>query len=170
MNKGSDGNGKGKGKTVSPPLTAGEKLEPQMAKLGVGSCRSSAIQPGSSAPHGSVQMCSSQDWDFVPETQGTGLLIVEEMEFYLLRACHKLQCGLPYMETRVVFDNYGQKLFAFKAGLHCDEKEIEVYAESCYCPDEARAREDVAFKILDKLLIQTGHSIRDFNYRKLCVA
>ncbi|MED6157457.1 hypothetical protein PIB30_023188 [Stylosanthes scabra] len=74
------------------------------------------------------------------------------------------------MERRVVFNNYGQKLFAFKARLCCDEKEIEVYAESCYCPDEARAREDVAFKILDKLLIQTGHSICDFNYRKLCVA
>ncbi|MED6157456.1 hypothetical protein PIB30_023187 [Stylosanthes scabra] len=84
MNKGSDGNGKGKGKTVSPLLTAGEKLQPQMAKLDVGSCRSLATQPGSSTRHGSVQMCSSQEWEFVPETQGRGFLIAEEMEFYLL--------------------------------------------------------------------------------------
>ncbi|MED6126053.1 hypothetical protein PIB30_074653 [Stylosanthes scabra] len=36
--------------------------------------------------------------------------------------------------------------------LRCDDKGINVEAESCYCPDEARSREDAAYKLLDNLL------------------
>ncbi|MED6130961.1 hypothetical protein PIB30_005615 [Stylosanthes scabra] len=120
MNKRSDG--KGKGKSVTATSTAAEQLHPHMAKLGMGTLRTLATQGGSSSGDGSVPTGTFEDVDYVPETQGGGFLIMEDMEFYLLRACHKLECGLPKIDRKVLYDNCGEKLFAFRAGLHCEEK------------------------------------------------
>ncbi|MED6123213.1 hypothetical protein PIB30_047038 [Stylosanthes scabra] len=108
--------------------------------------------------------------EYVPQTQGGGFLIVEDMELYLLRACRTLEAGFPCFERRVFYDSEGLRHYAFKAALQCELKRIDMQADNFFCPDEGRAREDAAYKLLDKLLIQTGYSICDFNYRRLCLA
>ncbi|MED6225075.1 hypothetical protein PIB30_090269 [Stylosanthes scabra] len=92
------------------------------------------------------------------------------MELYLLRACHKLQAGCPIFDRKIFYDKDGLKLYAFTAALRCDHLGINVEVESIFSPKEARSRNDAAYKMLDKLLKQTGNSICDFNYRRLCLA
>ncbi|MED6120301.1 hypothetical protein PIB30_019624 [Stylosanthes scabra] len=116
-----------------------------------------ATQPCSAYQDGSVLIGTSA---------GGGFVIVEDMEFYLLRTCHKLEAGCPIFERKVFFDMYGQKLYAFSAALRCKENGINMATESCFWLKESKSREEVSFKLLDSLLKQTGKEGCDFNYRR----
>ncbi|MED6132403.1 hypothetical protein PIB30_018603 [Stylosanthes scabra] len=142
----------GKGKKVGSTSKGFEKLSPQMAMLGMGTSRMLPTQPESTEVYGSVPIWSSA------ETQGGDFLIVEDMEFYLLR------------DRKVFYDKDGLKPYAFTAVLRCDHLGINVEVDSNFSPDEARSRDDTAYKLLDHLLKHTGNSIYDFNYRQLCLA
>ncbi|MED6149948.1 hypothetical protein PIB30_067503 [Stylosanthes scabra] len=105
-----------------------------------------------------------------PQMNGGRFLIIEDMEFYLLRACHKLEASCPILERKVFFDMYVQKLFAFSTALRCEEKGINLAEERCFWPEESKSRDEAAFKLLDSLLKQTGNEVCDFSYRRNCVA
>ncbi|MED6205860.1 hypothetical protein PIB30_021652 [Stylosanthes scabra] len=152
------------------PMKSTDLLSPKMAKLGVGSSQMGPTQTGLTGTNLYVNGDDAGDVEFVPETQGGGYLIVEEMELYLLRACMKLQVGSPQLERREFYSEYGQRMFYFKGKLNCEGKGLVLEIDGCACHDEGRAREDAAYNLLDRLLIATGNSIMDFNYRRLCIA
>ncbi|MED6203629.1 hypothetical protein PIB30_001327 [Stylosanthes scabra] len=127
------------------PVNVTDILSPKMATLGVGSSQTGPTQTGMTGTNFRVPGLDAADVEFVPETQGGGFLIVEEMELYLLRVYMKLQ-------------------------LSCEEKGLVLEVYGSACDDEGSAREDAAYKLLDRLLLQTGNSIMDFNYRRLCAA
>ncbi|MED6196116.1 hypothetical protein PIB30_044243 [Stylosanthes scabra] len=110
------------------------------------------------------------DVDIVQEAQGGGFLIAAEMELYLLRACTKLHLGSPRFERREFYSEFGLRMYYFTAKLKCEEKGLVLEVQGCYCHDEGRAREDASYNLLDRLLVETGHSIMDFNHRRLCAA
>ncbi|MED6204353.1 hypothetical protein PIB30_008481 [Stylosanthes scabra] len=147
-----------------------ETLSPELNKLGVGSSGGHAhaipatsTQSTSSSSVGASGLCT------VPETQRGGLVIEEDMELYLLRVCAKLHLGSPHFEKHVYHSQEGEKHYRFEVTLVCEEEEINLKANGCFSFDEACARDDAAYTLLDLLLIRTGHSICDFNYRRLCV-
>ncbi|MED6116737.1 hypothetical protein PIB30_102968 [Stylosanthes scabra] len=138
-------------KKKAPSLSL-DSLSPKMANLGVGSSHMGATQIG-------------MTWMVAFKS---GFDRGEEMELYLVRACVKLHVGSPIFERREFYSEYGQRMYYFSAKLSCEEKGLMLEVQGCCCHDEGRAREDAAFNLLDKLLTQTGNSIMDFNYRRLC--
>ncbi|MED6207709.1 hypothetical protein PIB30_038175 [Stylosanthes scabra] len=152
------------------PLKSMDSLSPIMAKLGVGLSQTGPTQMGMTGTTTYGYGGDAGDVDFVPETQGGGFLIAEEMELYLLRACLMLKLGSPRFEGKEFYSEYGQRMYYFSAKLTCEGKGLFLEVHGCFCQDEERAREDAAYNLLDKLLTTTGHSIIDFNYRRLCTA
>ncbi|MED6217563.1 hypothetical protein PIB30_018957 [Stylosanthes scabra] len=103
------------------------------------------------AGEGSSQMGthSSGTYDgetFVDSTQEGDVLIEEDMELYLMRACTKLKVGCPSFE------------------------EVDLEVHGLFFLEEKEARQDVCFKRLDKLLSVKGKKIIDFNFRLLLAA
>ncbi|MED6203935.1 hypothetical protein PIB30_004065 [Stylosanthes scabra] len=158
----------GKGKKKQPMSSQRvDRLTPHMQNLGVGSSQQNLTQ---SQLLGSVFSIpgGGREADYVPETQRGGFVIMEEMELYMLCVCMKMGFGCPNFEPRLISSTYGGAMFSFKAAIRCDEKGINVEVEGGICGDQARAREDAAYNLLDNLLSQTGYSILDFNFRKVC--
>ncbi|MED6117376.1 hypothetical protein PIB30_109453 [Stylosanthes scabra] len=100
---------------------------------------------------------------------GGGLVIEEDMEFYLLRVCTKLQLGSPRFERSVYYSQEGEPHYKFLVSLVCEEADISLKTSGCFSAAEGHARDDAAYTLLDMLLMKTGHSICDFNYRRVCV-
>ncbi|MED6195586.1 hypothetical protein PIB30_039281 [Stylosanthes scabra] len=159
----------GKDRKQKGPLRNVETLTPQMRKLGVGLSQAGLTQIGASGSGPSMPVGSAES-EYVPETRLGGFLIVEEMELYLVRACMKLSMGCPILDGRAFYDQYGAKMFCFTGAFRCEEKGVYFEVEGCVCADQIRAREDAAYKLLDRLLTHTGHTILDFNYRRLCAS
>ncbi|MED6155014.1 hypothetical protein PIB30_001696 [Stylosanthes scabra] len=105
--------------------------------------------------------------DAVPDTQRGGFIITEEMEVYLVRACTRLRVGTPEFTHREFFSVNGHHQVGYFTSVHCSEKDIHLEVASGLFWDDAFAREDAAYNLLSKLLVRTGRSIRDYNYREV---
>ncbi|MED6168086.1 hypothetical protein PIB30_008742 [Stylosanthes scabra] len=144
---------------VSTP-TMKEKLSPAKVKVGEPSSKMLSTQPEASFDGGSVDSGTYA---------GGGFVIVEDMELYLWKACHKLGLGCPVFDRKLFYDVSGQLMFAFLAAVRCEEKGLAVESDGSFMADEFMAREDAAFKLLDGLLKRTGTEVCDFNFRRNCV-
>ncbi|KAL4305615.1 hypothetical protein AHAS_Ahas16G0096000 [Arachis hypogaea] len=72
------------------------------------------------------------------DTLGTDFIITEDMEVYLIRVV-----------------------------LQSAEHGLNWVVDGCFSEDEAKARQDAAFQMLDKVLTMTGRKISDYNFRKV---
>ncbi|MED6115668.1 hypothetical protein PIB30_092897 [Stylosanthes scabra] len=122
------------------PLLSLDSLSPKMANFGVGSSHMGATQMGMTGMVAFKSGFDRGDVDYVSKTQ--------EEAFSLRRRWS----------------------YTWYERLRCEEKGLMLEVQGYCCHDEGRAREDAAFNLLDKLLTQTGNSIMDFNYRRLCAA
>ncbi|MED6149410.1 hypothetical protein PIB30_062150 [Stylosanthes scabra] len=91
------------------------------------------------------------------------------MVLYLLRVCTKLHLGSPRFERNVFLSQEGEQHYRFRVRLVCEEEGINLEAHGCFNADEGTARDDAAYTLLEMLLMRTGHSICNYNYRRMCV-
>ncbi|MED6215695.1 hypothetical protein PIB30_000701 [Stylosanthes scabra] len=154
-----------------------EKLSPDFySKIGGGSYGSHAYeiplfstQFSASCSHGASggNPKGKKTVETEPEPEKRGLIIEEEMEFYLLRVCTKLHYGSPKFERYAYLSQHGDQHYRFSAKLVCEEAGIKLEAHGCFSPNEEVARDDAAYNLLEMLLRCTGYSICDYNYRQV---
>ncbi|MED6152440.1 hypothetical protein PIB30_092118 [Stylosanthes scabra] len=137
----------------------------------VGGSSSSAADQGSTQGHTETyDSNTSEGEEYVDVTQEGGVLITEDMEVCLMRACTKLQVGCPVFEIRERYSYGGHHTVAYKVDLRCSTKDVELEVHGSFFPEEKEARQDACFRILEKLLVCTGKKIVDYSYRAMMAA
>ncbi|QHO59426.1 Ribonuclease [Arachis hypogaea] len=103
------------------------------------------------------------------EDMGTDdrFVYLEDMELMLMRACSFLQIGSPLFVPQEINTNDERVMFGFTVVLPHNSRGIDLVAHGPLCYEERVARQEVSFTMLDKILVATGYTIHDYNYRIL---
>ncbi|RYR17994.1 hypothetical protein Ahy_B03g062636 [Arachis hypogaea] len=92
---------------------------------------------------------------------------LEDMELMLMRACSSFQIGSPLFVPQEINTNDERVLFGFTVVLPHNSRGIDLVAHGPLCYEERVALQEVSFTMLDKILVATGYTIHDYNYRIL---
>ncbi|MED6110130.1 hypothetical protein PIB30_040103 [Stylosanthes scabra] len=115
MQKGPDG------RRRQASMKSVENLAPQLSKLRVGSSSGTTEHVAGKQKQTATSPVFSAAAESVPETQGLGFVLEEDMELYLVRVRTKLSLGSPLFEKREYYSEAGDKHYRFLVSLVCKE-------------------------------------------------
>ncbi|KAL4316148.1 hypothetical protein HN873_051948 [Arachis hypogaea] len=89
------------------------------------------------------------------------------MEVYLIRICCHLRLDYSVFTRHESYSQNGEHLHGYWVVLQSVKHGLNWVVNGCFLEDEAEARQDAAFQMLDKVLTMTGKKISDYNFRKV---
>ncbi|QHO20622.1 Ribonuclease HI [Arachis hypogaea] len=101
------------------------------------------------------------------DTWGADFVITEDMEVYLIRVCSQLRLDYPVFTRRESYTQNGAQLHGFWVVLQSAQHGVNWVVDGLFSEDEAEARQDATFQMLEKVLTMTGREICDYNFRKV---
>ncbi|RYR31865.1 hypothetical protein Ahy_B01g056800 [Arachis hypogaea] len=86
-------------------------------------------------------------------------VITEDIEVYLIRVCSQLRLDYSVFTQRESYTQNGVQLHGFWVVLQSAQHGVNWVVDGLFSEDEAKARQDAAFQMLEKVLTMTGRKV-----------
>ncbi|KAJ1423165.1 hypothetical protein SESBI_12608 [Sesbania bispinosa] len=112
-------------------------------------------------------ICERNDEDIIVLAPTENFLVEYKCTMTLEKACIELNIPQPMYKARPSMNLGGSLHYAYRATLRSPLIGDPHYCVGAYAPIEDLAQEDVARKLLRRLVVATGKQVLDFNYHRV---